>query len=94
MSSKSKHLPQRTCIGCRQVRDKKALIRLVRAENGGAEVDTSGRKAGRGAYLCPNKSCWELALKKSHLEHALRTRVSMNNRHTLMEYIHSLPREN
>jgi len=93
MRSKSNHVPQRTCIACRQTREKKALIRLVRTENGGAEVDTSGKKPGRGAYLCPNKVCWELALKKNHLEYALRTRLRPDNRLTLMEYIHGLPEE-
>jgi len=76
MISKSKHLPQRTCIACRQIKEKKALIRLVRADNEAVEVDISGKKPGRGAYLCPNKACWEMALKKNRLEHALRTKLS------------------
>ncbi|NWF78104.1 MAG: YlxR family protein [Chloroflexi bacterium] len=93
MRLKSKHLPQRTCIACRQIKDKKALIRLVRAKNGGAEVDISGKKPGRGAYLCPKKVCWELVLKKNRLEHALRTKLSADNRQILKEYIHNLTEE-
>jgi len=93
MRLKSKHIPQRTCIACRQIKDKKALIRLVRAENGGVEVDLSGRKPGRGAYLCPKKDCWELVLKKNRLEYALRTKLSADNRQVLKEYIHNLTEE-
>jgi len=94
MRSKSKHLPQRTCIACQQIKEKRALIRLVRAENGVAEVDISGKKPGRGAYLCPNKVCWELVLKKNRLEYALRTKLSADNRQILTEYIHNLLEEN
>jgi predicted RNA-binding protein YlxR (DUF448 family) len=93
MRPKSKHLPQRTCIACRQVREKKTLIRLVRAENGGAEVDIFGKKPGRGAYLCPKKVCWESVLKKNRLEYALRTKLSDDNRQILSEYIHNLLEE-
>jgi len=91
--SKSKYPPQRTCIVCRQVRGKKALIRLVRTENGDAEIDVFGKKPGRGAYLCSNKVCWELALKKNRLEYALRTKLSEDNRQTLVEYSHNLLEE-
>jgi len=94
MRSKNKHLPQRTCIACRQIKEKKTLIRLVRAENGVAEVDISGKKPGRGAYLCPNKVCWELALKKNRLEYVLRTKLSDDNRQILIECSHSLLEEN
>ena len=93
MKAKIKHLPQRTCIACKQINEKKSLIRLVRAENGAAEVDISGKKPGRGAYLCPNKVCWELALKKNRLEYALRTKLSNDNRQILNENIHNLLEE-
>jgi predicted RNA-binding protein YlxR (DUF448 family) len=93
MKAKNKHLPQRTCIACRQIKEKKALIRLVRAENGVAEVDISGKKPGRGAYLCPKKVCWELVLKKNRLEYALRTKLSDDNRQILIGYIHNLLEE-
>jgi len=90
MRSKNKHLPQRTCIACRQINEKKSLIRLVRTENGVAEVDISGKKPGRGAYLCPRKACWELALKQNRLEYALRTKLSDDNRQILINYSHNL----
>jgi predicted RNA-binding protein YlxR (DUF448 family) len=91
--SKSKYPPQRTCIACRQVKEKKALIRLVRTENGVAEIDMLGRKPGRGAYLCSKRVCWELALKKNRLEYALRTRLNEGNRQALIEYSHNLSEE-
>jgi predicted RNA-binding protein YlxR (DUF448 family) len=91
--SKSKYPPQRTCIACRQVKEKKALIRLVRTENGVAEIDVFGKRPGRGAYLCSNKVCWELALKKNRLEYALRTELNEDNRQTLLEYSHNLLEE-
>jgi predicted RNA-binding protein YlxR (DUF448 family) len=93
MRAKSKHLPQRTCIACRQTKEKKALIRLVSTENGIAEIDVFGKKPGRGAYLCPKKTCWELALRKNRLDYALRTKLHDDNRQTLREYSHSLLEE-
>jgi predicted RNA-binding protein YlxR (DUF448 family) len=93
MRAKNKHLPQRICIACRQIKEKKTLIRLVRAENGCVEVDISGKKPGRGAYLCPKKVCWELVLKKNRLEHALQTELSDDNRQILIEYIYNLQEE-
>lgn len=91
--SKSKYPPQRTCIACRQVKEKKALTRLVRTENGVTEIDVFGKKPGRGAYLCSNKVCWELALKQNRLEYALRTKLDEGNRQTLVEYSHNLLEE-
>jgi len=90
MGVKTRSIPQRTCIGCRQVRDKKDLVRLVSTEDGIAEIDVLGRKPGRGAYLCTRKACWELALKRNRLDYALRTRLRDDNRQVLREYIYSL----
>ena len=90
MKLKSKRPPQRSCIACRQVKEKKDLIRLVSTENGIAEIDVFGKKPGRGAYLCPKRTCWELALRKNRLDYALRTSLRDDNRQTLREYIHNL----
>ena len=78
-------MPQRTCVACRQVRTKRELIRLVRVDDGRVEVDTSGRKAGRGAYLCNTPECWEVGLKRGRLEHVLRIALSRDNREELTE---------
>jgi predicted RNA-binding protein YlxR (DUF448 family) len=91
--SKSKYPPQRTCIACRQVKEKKTLIRLVRTEKGVAEIDVFGEKPGRGAYLCSNKVCWELALKKNRLEYALRAKLNEDNRQALIEHSSDLLEE-
>jgi predicted RNA-binding protein YlxR (DUF448 family) len=90
MRVNSKRPPQRTCIACRQVKEKKDLIRLVSTKNGIAEIDVFGKKPGRGAYLCPRKTCWELALTKNRVDYALRTRLRDDNRQTLREHIHNL----
>ena len=86
MDRKNKHMPQRTCVACRQKRYKKDLIRLVRTNDGTVEVDASARKPGRGAYLCPRKSCWEAGLERNHLERLLRIKLSDANRHFLVSY--------
>jgi predicted RNA-binding protein YlxR (DUF448 family) len=90
MTVKSKHLAQRTCIGCRQVKEKKALIRLASTEKGIVEIDASGKKPGRGAYLCPTRTCWESALTKNRLDYALRTKIRDDNRQGLLEYSRNL----
>jgi predicted RNA-binding protein YlxR (DUF448 family) len=90
---RSSYRPQRSCIACRQVKEKEILIRLVRTENGVAEIDVFKKKPGRGAYLCPNRVCWEAALKKNRLDYALRTKLNDDNRRALLEYSHNLLEE-
>jgi predicted RNA-binding protein YlxR (DUF448 family) len=62
----------------------------VRTPSGNVEIDLTGKKAGRGAYLCPQASCWETALKKGRLETALKTKLSPDDRLTLTEFAQSL----
>jgi len=81
-----KHILQRTCVACRRVRPKPELIRLVCISGGSVEVDTSGKKAGRGAYLCSAPGCWQIGLKGNRLEHALRTSLTQDNRQQLIRY--------
>jgi len=90
MNSKSKHSPQRTCIACRKVSDKRTLIRLVVGANGRVDIDISGKKQGRGAYLCRRKACWELAVKKNRLDYALRTKLRDDDRQALKDYSQNL----
>jgi len=73
-------------VACRQVRPKRDLIRLVRVPDGSVEVDTSGKKAGRGAYLCQTPECWEIGLKGGRLEYTLRTTLTPDNREQLIGY--------
>jgi hypothetical protein len=80
-----KHVPERTCIACHEVKPKRELVRLVYRPDGEAEVDTSGRKPGRGAYLCQSPECWQKGVNKGKLEHALRGRINAENRARLMK---------
>lgn len=57
-----KHIPQRTCVVCRQKQDKRSLVRLVHTPAGPVVVDYSGKQNGRGAYLCANPACWDKAI--------------------------------
>lgn len=84
--SYNKHVPQRTCIACGQVTNKRQLIRLVRTAESRVEVDPSGKSAGRGTYLCPVPECWETGLKRNRLERALRTTLTPDNREQLLSY--------
>ncbi|MBI2955508.1 MAG: YlxR family protein [Chloroflexi bacterium] len=84
--TRPKHVPQRTCVACRQERPKRELVRIVRALSGVVEVDPTGKKSGRGAYICRTRTCWEAALKKKALEHALQTSISPENRAQLQEF--------
>jgi predicted RNA-binding protein YlxR (DUF448 family) len=67
-----KHIPQRTCIACRRTDAKRGLMRLVRDTEGHVALDPTGKRAGRGAYICHDPACWEQALKRHGLERALR----------------------
>ena len=68
---KQRHVPQRTCVACRQTRAKRDLIRVVLLAEGGIAVDESGKRNGRGAYLCRDQACWEQAIKRGSLSRAL-----------------------
>lgn len=89
--ARPKHVPERTCIGCREIRPKRELIRIVRTESGGVEIDPTGKRSGRGAYLCKAKTCWEAGLKKEHLDRALRTKIAAEDRRELAQYGEMLP---
>ena len=90
-----KHVPQRTCIGCREVSDKQQLVRLLRTPEGMVEIDETGKRRGRGAYLCRHRSCWQVALQKRRLEQALRLSnpLTKENLDVLRAYSETLPEE-
>lgn len=88
-----KHVPQRTCVACRQVKPHRELIRIVRLPSGDVEVDEKGKKPGRGAYLCPNRACWERASSRKLVEHALKTKITNEQEENLRQYCRSLPSE-
>jgi len=84
-----KHVPQRTCVGCRLVLPKRALTRIVRTPEG-VVVDPTGKLAGRGAYLHNARSCWQRALK-GPLASALRTELTDQDRAALQAFWENLP---
>src|SRR6266545_1832312 len=84
-----KHVPQRTCVGCREVLPKRKMIRLVRTAEG-VQVDPTGKLAGRGAYLHDRRECWERALKGA-LAHALKTTLTLKSPTLSEEFMFSLP---
>jgi predicted RNA-binding protein YlxR (DUF448 family) len=86
-----KHVPQRTCIACHQVKPKRELLRIVRTPEGHVEMDPTGKKSGRGAYLCATRACWTTALKKKRLEQELETTISEEDRAALEAYMATLP---
>jgi uncharacterized protein len=88
---KPKHVPQRTCIACREVGGKRTLVRVVRTEEG-VVVDPTGKRAGRGAYLHPYQDCWQAVLRGGRLEQALRTHLSDEEREALAAFMATLPR--
>ena len=88
--TRPKPVPQRTCVACRRVEGKRRLIRLVRTTTGTVEVDLTGRKNGRGAYLHADPACWETALKRKALQHALKTELGDADRAALEEFRASL----
>ena len=84
-----KHVPQRTCIGCRSVLSKRELIRIVRTPQG-VIVDPTGRADGRGAYLHNIRSCWEQAIK-GPINNALKVELTPADKVRLAEFIATLP---
>ena len=73
---KERKLPQRKCVGCMNVKDKKDLVRIVKNSEGEISVDLSGKKAGRGAYICKSSECLEQARKRNRLEYAFKCKIS------------------
>jgi uncharacterized protein len=88
-----RHLPQRTCIACRQEGGKRTLVRLVRSADARVLIDPTGRASGRGAYLHASRSCWEKALKGSSIKNALKITPAPNDVEALRDFATALPAE-
>lgn len=86
-----KHIPQRTCVACREVLPKRQMVRIVRTADG-VQVDPTGKLAGRGAYLHDRRECWERGLKGA-LAHALKAELTAENRAQLKDFIITLPED-
>ena len=70
-----KKIPMRKCLGCNEMKSKKDLIRAVKSPEGEISLDLTGKKSGRGAYICPDKNCFDKARKGKRLERALETQI-------------------
>ena len=73
---KPKKIPLRMCVGCRESKPKRELIRVVRAPDGSVSMDPVGKKPGRGAYVCRQESCLARAIKQKQLERQLEVRMT------------------
>lgn len=85
-----RHVPQRTCVACRDKTNKRALFRIVRTGDGQAEVDLTGRKPGRGAYICDTPACWDRAISGTMLDHALKTELTRETKNALRSFAASI----
>lgn len=72
---KSRKAPERTCVGCGEKKDKKDLVRIVRTKEGVIALDATGKKNGRGAYICPDSECLLKAKKNHGLERSFKQAV-------------------
>ena len=88
-----KHIPQRTCVGCREVLPKRSLIRIVKGPEG-IQVDPTGKAHGRGAYLHDKRSCWKRGINGG-LEHAFKTKLTDQDQNDLLTFMEEkIPDEN
>ena len=72
---KTRKIPMRMCVGCREMKEKRSLVRVVRSAEGAISLDRVGKAPGRGAYICRSKECLQKAIKQKQLERALETRI-------------------
>jgi predicted RNA-binding protein YlxR (DUF448 family) len=79
-----KQAPQRTCVACRQVKDKRELTRIVRGPDGKISIDPRGKLAGRGAYICSNPACWDACATGNRLDYVLKTNIAPEERKRLL----------
>ncbi|MCL2338019.1 MAG: YlxR family protein [Firmicutes bacterium] len=86
-----KKTPYRMCVGCQEMRSKRDLIRVVRTPEESIEVDHTGKRSGRGAYICPNAECLEKAIKGKRLEKALKQQIGLGVKEVLLESLLSQP---
>lgn len=82
-----KKIPQRTCMACQEKKDKRELVRIVRSPEGEISVDLTGKKPGRGAYICPNLECLNKVIKTKRLERSLETAISQEIYDSLKEQL-------
>ena len=90
---KPKKIPMRMCVGCREMKPKKELLRVVRSPEGEISFDLTGRKPGRGAYVCHSQECLLRAIKQKQLERTFSAPISDAVRDALSAQIVDIPKE-
>ena len=87
---KEKKVPMRMCVGCREMKPKKELLRVVRSPEGSLFVDATGRKPGRGAYVCRSAECLKKAIRQKQLERAFECALQDEVKEALMRELQAL----
>ena len=90
---KPRKIPMRMCVGCREMKEKRELIRIVRTPEGETLIDPTGKKSGRGAYVCRNSECLKRAIKQKQLERQLQANLTDEVNEALMAEINRLAAE-
>ena len=83
----------RMCVGCREMKEKRELIRIVRTPDGDTLIDGTGKKSGRGAYVCRNPECLKRAIKQKQLERQLQVNLPDEVSESLVEEMNRLTQE-
>ncbi|MGN0995403.1 MAG: RNase P modulator RnpM [Candidatus Ventricola sp.] len=84
---KTRKIPMRMCVGCREMKEKRSLLRIVKSPEGAISFDRVGKAPGRGAYICRSRECLDRAVRQRQLERALETRIDEQVFSQLMEEI-------
>ena len=87
---KEKKIPMRMCVGCREMKPKKELLRVVRGPDGVVSIDVTGRKPGRGAYVCKSAECLEKAIRQRQLERAFECQLTEETKASLNRELEAL----
>ncbi|MCH5287032.1 MAG: YlxR family protein [Christensenellaceae bacterium] len=88
---KPKKIPMRMCVGCREMKPKRELIRVVRAPDGTVSMDPVGKKPGRGAYVCRQEACLTRAIRQRQLERQLEVQLTPEVSEALQYELQHLP---
>ena len=86
---KPRQIPMRMCVGCREMKEKRELLRIVKSAEGQISFDRVGKAPGRGAYICRSEECLTKAVRQRQLERALETKIDEAVYQQLMEEIHA-----
>ena len=90
MPMKEKKVPMRMCVGCREMKPKKELMRVVRSPEGSVSLDPTGRKPGRGAYVCRSADCLKRAIRQKQLERAFECPLGEETHASLLRELENL----